>query len=186
MESTISLRSTIATTSSNRNTPTSSCSVMSGAVVHPDEVPGDEQVGLFIDDALRRMDRRHVLESPGLQTGLLGQLTPGRLLDRFAGVRRSRRHLPGRAAGDVTELPDERDVIVVEERQHADRTGRRHDAVDALVAVGEAHHILPDVDPRVPVHLPGRQLHDGRWLGSRLGLPVSVTASLHLTTPTPR
>ena len=90
------------------------------------------------------------------------------------GVRRSRRHLPCRAAGDIPELPDERDVIVIEERQHADRAGRRHDAVDPLVPVGEAHHILPDVDPWVPVHLPRRQLHDRRWLRSRIGLELGL------------
>jgi hypothetical protein len=144
------------------------------------QVVGGEQRRSLGHHALGGIDRRQVIQASGDPADLLGQLALRRLLGRLAGPVAARRHLPGRLAGHVAPLPDQHHVVLVDEGQHADaRVGRDH-PVEPLVAVREAHHVLPDGDPRVPVDLPTIETDDGRggcqllgpWQAARVRRPV--------------
>jgi hypothetical protein len=129
------------------------------------QVVGGEERRSLGHDALGGVDGRQVVQASGHPPDLLGELPLRRLLGPLAGPVAAGGHLPGRLAGHVAPLPDQHHVVVVDEGQHADARVGRHHPVDPLVAVREAHHVLPDGDPGVPVDLPTIETDDG--LGGR-------------------
>ncbi len=137
--STISPDSTMAGASPNGTVRTSSSSVESAAAACGDSSWAKNRCAV-VDHAPRGGEGHDRHEASGAHAGLLGQFAPHCDLDRLADVDAPGRHLPRDPAGHVPVLPDEQDVVGVDERQHPHALPAPDDAVHRGDARGQLDH----------------------------------------------